>query len=170
MIEQDDAHAGFGGPAGDNEGGDEDEAFLGELRAEGPFDPVPDEMMAAARAAFVWRTLDAELAALTYDSSADDRELAGVRGAATARLLTFEAPEMTVEVEATAAGTGRRLIGQLVPPQRGEVEVRHPGGSTTVQADELGRFWADGVAPGPVSLRCRGRAAGITVVTDWVLV
>jgi hypothetical protein len=144
----------------------EDEQLLTELRsALVDVDPVPDGVTAAARDAFGWRTLDAELAALSYDSLLDDKVLAGVRSDGdAARLLTFESPALTVEVE---VGSGR-IIGQLVPPQAGEVEVRHAGGSMTVAADAVGRFVANGVPAGPVSLRCRTTDAA-AVVTDWIV-
>ena len=168
MPKDDEVDDGSGGSAADDQDWSADESFLAELRATGPYDQVPDDMMAAARAAFVWRTLDDDLAQLTYDSVSDDHHLAGVRGTESARVLTFESPALTLEVEASAAGPVRRLLGRLVPAQRGEVEVRHPGGSITVEADERGWFSADDVAPGPVSLRCHG--TGPTVTTDWVLV
>jgi hypothetical protein len=150
----------------------DDTVLLAELRAAGALDPVPADAIAAARAAFVWRTIDAELAELTYDSlleGEEEKELAGVRGPATARSLTFASDDLTVELDASAVGAGRRLVGQLVPPQPGEVEVRHAGGTVTVPADELGRFSAD-VAAGPVSLHCRGGRSPTPVTTDWVIV
>lgn len=158
---------GLGGGPGEHE----DETLMGELRAlAGRADPVPAESVAAARAAFAWRTLDAELAQLAYDSLLDDRPLAGVRGVATPRLLTFEAARLTLEVEAVGEGPERRLLGQLVPPQPGRVEVRHRGGFVTTEADEVGRFAFEGVLSGPVSLRCDPAAAGAgTVYTDWFL-
>jgi hypothetical protein len=152
-----------------NGSADHDEQLLADLRDAGSLDAVPADAVAAARAAFLWRTIDAELAELTYDSVLDDQLLAGVRSTATARFLTFESPDLTVEVEASPVGEAHRLMGQLVPPQTGSVELRHPGGSTTVEADELGRFTVDGVPSGPVSLRCRAHS-GATVTTDWVLV
>ena len=150
---------------------DHDDELLAHLQDAGRLDPVPAEAVAAARAAFLWRTIDAELGQLTYDSSDDDKLLAGVRStvSGSARLLTFESPTLTVEVEAVAVGERRRLIGQLVPPQTGLIEVRHSGGSVTVEADQLGRFTAENLSAGPISLRCR-TASGATVTTDWVLV
>jgi hypothetical protein len=144
----------------------DDEQLLVALRAAlDGVDPVPDTVVAAGRDAFAWRTIDAELAALSYDSLLDDKELAGVRaGGESARMLTFEAHQLTVEVEVEHG----RLIGQLVPPQSGEVEVRHAGGSLTVQADEIGRFVAEPVARGPFSLRCR-TASATAIVTDWIV-
>lgn len=167
MVTNDEAHHGDL---------DADElALLSNLREAGRADAVPVEMVTAARSAFIWRTLDAELAELTYDSVMDDDVLAGLRsspvvGAAAARFLTFEAPGLTVEVEVSGTGEHRRLIGQLVPPHAGRVVIRHPSGSTTVDADDIGRFSADHVSPGPVSLECRSPGGEAVVTTDWVLV
>jgi len=149
--------------------GDEAEnaSLLAELRnLAALIDPVPPESIAAARSAFAWRTMDAELAELTADSAAGER-LAGVRGAGTPTMLTFDAPGLTVEVELQDVGGHRRLMGQLVPPGPGMVEVRHRAGASTVPVDEVGRFSADDVAAGPVSLRCSSGAQ--IVETDWFL-
>jgi len=129
-------------------------------------DPVPPEAVAAARSAIAWRTMDSELAELTDDTSVDPR-LAGVRSAAAPTLLTFDASDLTVEVEVLDDVRGRRLMGQLVPPGPGEVEVRHGGGRFAVAADEMGRFSASHIASGPVSLRCQVGAR--VVETDWFL-
>lgn len=145
----------------------EDAALLAELRAlAAVVDPVPPGAIAAARSALAWRTMDAALAELTADTAAD-APLAGVRGATTPAMLTFDAPGLTVEVEVIEVGGGRRLMGQLVPPGPGVVEVRDRAGTATVVVDEMGRFSADDVAPGPVSLRCSSGAQ--TVETDWFL-
>ena len=134
-------------------------------------DPVPTAVREAARASFTWRTIDAELAELAYDSVLDDARLAGVRSGEALRTLTFEGPDVTVEVEVTEIGDRRRLLGQLVPPQAGRIEVRHPAGVVTVEADEIGRFSASGVPAGPVSLRCRVRdSEGSPLETSWVVV
>ncbi|MGI8810206.1 MAG: hypothetical protein ACR2KK_20645 [Acidimicrobiales bacterium] len=146
-------------------GGDDaaDDMLLSELRAlAARHDPIPPEALAAARSAIAWRTLDAELAELTAES-----ELVGVRGGDGPELLTFDAPGLTVEIEVAALNGRRRLLGQLVPPVPGRVEVRHAGLTVTVEADAAGRFLADDVVAGPVSLRC---AAGSHLVeTDWFL-
>jgi hypothetical protein len=152
----------------DNRSTDEDdEELLHALRdVARDADPVPDEIVVGAQAAFTWRTIDAELAALAYDSVLDERLAAGVRGGEASRLLTFEGENLTIEVEVTGE---RRLVGQTVPPSPGEVEVRWPAGSSFVEADEMGRFSAGPVPTGPVSLRWRGPdPAGPVVATDWV--
>lgn len=109
--------------------------------------------------------MDTELAELTGELS--DDHMVGVRSTRAPVLLTFEAPSLTVEVEVLQTAAARRLLGQLVPPGSGEVEVRHGGGTTRVSADEVGRFTVEDVAAGPVSLRC---SAGLRVVqTDWFI-
>ena len=132
-------------------------------------DPVPAEVEDAARGAFAWRTIDADLAELTYDSLLDDDRLAGVRSADAPRTLTFEGPAFSVEIEVAEEGSRRRLLGQLVPPAPASIEVRHSGGLLQLGADEVGRFSAAGVAPGPVRLRCRVEGAdGPPLDTAWV--
>jgi len=147
-----------------------DDALRADLRLAGQLDEVPPETVAAAKASFLWRTIDAELAQLVEDSAEVDNVLAGVRSTGTVRMLTFQSPTLTVEVEALEVGNRRRLVGLLVPPQAARVEVRHGRGTLTVEADELGRFSADDVVPGPVSIRCLGPAGVKAVTTDWVVV
>lgn len=156
----------------DVHGADEaDTRLLDALRAAANrLDPVPPAVEFAARESFTWRAIDAELADLAYDSLLDDARLAGVRSGDAPRTLTFEAAALSVEVEVTEAGERRRLVGQIVPPQRAEVEIRHPGGTVNVEADEVGRFAAD-VGAGPVSLRCRVEEGdGPPLETAWVIV
>jgi hypothetical protein len=149
----------------------DDDAFMEELRAlAAAVDPVPPHVLAAARGSYTWRTIDAELAALVYDSALDAERVAAVRSADTVRLLTFETAELAIELEVTATAGGRRILGQLVPPGPGFVELRHGGGLLELEADELGRFATDAVEPGPVSLRCRREREGAAVETEWVTI
>ena len=152
----------------------DDDALLAELRrVVGQVDPIPEPVQIAARAAIEWRTLDAELAALVHDSAVEADALL-VRGTAIGpRVLTFAAPDLTIEVEAEVVDeTGSlRLVGQLVPPQAADVTVRHGDELIAARADERGRFAVRGVAPGPVSLRCRLDAApgaSRLVETAWL--
>ena len=131
-------------------------------------DPVPPNVVAAASASLTWRTIDAELAQLAYDSALDAKGAALVRTCGARRLLTFDLPGGSLEVEVTADGPIRRLLGQLVPPRAARIEIRHAAGVLAVDADELGRFAADGVAAGPASLVCR--RDGRVVETEWVVV
>jgi hypothetical protein len=147
------------------------ESIVRELRTVADqVDPLPSSLKAAARAALSWRTVDAELAELAADSF-DDRSTALARGGQAPRLLSFEASGATITLEVLVAAGRRHLVGQLDPAQPAEVEVRQPGGTRTVQIDQLGRFVAD-VSAGPVSLRCHvgGTSSGPAVVTDWVVI
>jgi hypothetical protein len=150
---------------------DEHDALWQELRMLiDKADPVSPEVLQAARECFTWRTIDAELAALTYDSAVDRPTTSVVRGTEGPRLLSFEASEFSVELEVTAVGARRRVVGQLAPPQPARVEIRHRAGHTLVEADELGRFRTEDLAAGPSSLRCHltGRRGAAPVVTDWI--
>jgi hypothetical protein len=130
------------------------------LEAEGD---VPPDFIAAGKAAFAWRTIDAELAALVYDS---DREPALTRNQTTAdlRALTFASAHITIELELT--GTG--LIGQLVPPSTAEIDVQTAAGVTSsVTTDELGCFTIRVTPQEPFRLRCRAGET-IDVLTTWI--
>lgn len=154
----------------DNDEIDPDEALFAELNdALRRLDPLPPRLAAAARAAFSWRTIDAELAALTHDTLLDDDRVAAIRSGDTPRLLTFDGEGLSAEVEATDVGRRRQLAGQLVPPQPGEVEIADPGGERLVDVDEVGCFFVDDLPPGPVRLRCRTRAGRI-FQTPWVVI
>jgi hypothetical protein len=148
--------------------GPSDDALLADLaRLLRPRTEPPAEVVDAAKELFTWRTIDAELAALTYDSLLEG-EAAGARASAQPRILTFEADGLTVEVEVDSGPGGRRLLGQLVPAQAAELELRSAGEPVHGSADELGRFV---IALPPtrqrVSLRCR-TAGGATVDTAWI--
>jgi hypothetical protein len=152
--------------------GDEREELwreLGAVLAEA--DPLPSEAVQAGRDSFAWRTIDVELAELAHDSAESDPRSAVARASKSPRLLTFEAPGLTVELEVTVVGMQRRLIGQLVPPQRALVTVRqHQGSTVAIEADVLGRFRAEELPAGLCSLRCHLAGAGEDefVVTDWI--
>ncbi|MFF4760257.1 hypothetical protein [Streptomyces sp. NPDC001292] len=125
-------------------------------------DPVPGHLRQLAVEAFALRDLDARIAELTFDSLVD---AVPVRGATdTPRMLTFQAGELTVDVEVTGDG----LMGQVLPPQPARIEVltgpRRPNPALT--ADELGRFTGDAPPAGPFALRLRAGAE--VVVTEWM--
>jgi hypothetical protein len=121
-----------------------DRVLLRHLRAVlGRVAPVPNGVVLGAKGLFTWRTVDAELAAEAYDSLLDD-DTALARSVAGPRIVTFEAGELTVEVEVDDRPSGRRLVGQLVPAQPASLELRRPmaapTGAISTAADELGRF------------------------------
>lgn len=145
----------------------DDELMEGVRRAFEVLDPVPDEVLAAARASIAWRTPFATLAEPAHDREA--RPAAGVRGG-TARVLTFTSPGSTVEIEVLETGRDREITGRLVPASAGEVQVRHrelPPDGITARADPDGMFWVPRVPAGLVSLVLR-LEDGTSVVTSWV--
>ena len=145
---------------------DADDTLMAELRAAAQTAAAtpPPLVLAAARAAYTWRTIDAELARLAYDS-ADDAELVGVRGDGP-RLLSFAGEGVGLDVEVAHDPDARSLRGEAVPvPDRLELQ-RGAGDTTDVVCDQGGRFQIDGLAPGPARFRV---AVGDRVVTTgWV--
>ncbi|GAA4591166.1 hypothetical protein GCM10023194_49750 [Planotetraspora phitsanulokensis] len=133
-------------------------------RAAELLDPVPVSLVEVAVEAFRFRTVDAELAELTFDSLAGT---AAVRGPAQARVLGFGGPETGLDLEITGDGPSRRVVGQVTPAAHAVVEVRG-GDPVSVSTDAFGRFTVDRVPPGPLSFRCRVGDAVFT--TEWVTV
>jgi hypothetical protein len=155
-----------------------DDALLRRLGAMlNSVDPVPEDVLVAARAAFRMARLDAELAELSYDSlvtqspvsdpRAREPELV-LRSDQGPRLLTFEAADLRVEVQVEDAGDGARLLGQLEPRGPGLVEIRDLTGRSLVEAevDQAGRFVVERIPSGAVSLVCRRTDARPTA-TEW---
>ena len=146
---------------------DKDATTEAELRAIfAHLDPVPRLLDDAARAAFGWRTVDAEIAELLRDSAdaTDDAALL-VRSGGGPRQLSFESPQLGIEIEVTETGPReRRLAGQLLPPADATVTVERPGQEPlSVQADDLGRFVLEGLRAGAVRLHVALRGAQIAI-------
>lgn len=156
--------------SGEHEEDDACSALLERLKTIASFvEKPPADVIAAARSAFGWRTSDLELAELVYDSWLDDQALAGIRATGAPRRLTFEAPDLTLDVEVEVVEGGAcQLVGQVLPARPGIVEVRHREHSLSVPVDRLGRFSVQQLPAGHISLRCRPEGAA-TVDTAWVV-
>jgi hypothetical protein len=144
----------------------DDEVLLTELRqAVGARRAVPPEFVAAAKNAFTWHNIDAELAQLTYDSSRDLETTRSTRSeAASIRALTFTSAHMTIEIEVSQ----NSLVGQIVPPQAGTIKIQHRDGpETTVTADKIGCFSIHPIPSGPFRLHCR-TTVGLDAFTGWI--
>ncbi len=113
-----------------SENRDYTEAQLIELLRQGlvSTDPVPADVTDFAMAALTWRTIDAELAAIAFDSASEDTP-AGVRGSATDRMLSYETEKLSIDIEYRSAT--RRLIGQVAPAQLATIELHHSKGTVT---------------------------------------
>ena len=103
---------------------------------------APADVLEAARAVFAWRTVDAELATLSFDSLVDAGasgvHAVDVRSMGQPRILAFDAGGLTVEVEVDETPGSRRIVGQLTPAGAAELELRTAGVPVTGEADELG--------------------------------
>ena len=120
----------------------------------------------AGKAAYAWRTIDAELAALTYDSAwdADQLDTATRAENATLRALTFASGGLTIELEVTPEA----LLGQIAPAQAGVVSVRVDTQETaSAQIDEVGFFIIRPVPAGSFRLLC-STDSGESVLTGCV--
>lgn len=137
-----------------------DAALMADLgHALAAFDPVPERARLAAHGLLSWRTLDDELAELTFDSALD---AAGVRGLAWPRQLSFEAADSSIEVEID----GRGIVGQVVPPASVDVTLsRATGEARTTRSDAVGHFEFDDVEAGAV--RLRAVLPDGTITTQW---
>lgn len=134
-------------------------------------DPPPEALLAAARAAYSWRTVDADLCRPSYDSLLDESLTSTRGGAGESRLVRFAGAGLALDVEVSADGDARALVGQLTPAGTADITVRQGDGSElTTVADDLGRFVVDGMHTGPLSLRCAPAGSEATLYTDWLLV
>lgn len=144
----------------------EDEMLIAGLRQGlSDSDPVPSDVTSFAKVAFAWRDIDAELAELEFDSITEDSPT-GVRSSATARMISFQAGQWMLDIEYDESSG--RLMGAISPTAEYSVELHTSGASFTTTSDESGRFEADGVSPGPVSLILYF-AGGEVIKTQWVV-
>jgi hypothetical protein len=109
-------------------------------------DPVPPATLAAASAAFLWRDVDAQLAALTSDSLIETTGPA-VRGTPP-RMLTFTTDTLTIDLEVAEFDGQVRILGQLSPARAADVRIDWAQGSRSVAADARGRFSAERLSAG----------------------
>jgi len=148
---------------------DDDEDLLALLRdALAEQRDVPGRFVEAGKATFAWRSIDAELAALAYDSVADPSAFAGATRAdrAAIRELTFAFRDATVHVQIARAG----LHGQVVPARAGEVEMHVEGRPPRrAEVDEQGWFSFAPLPHTPFRLVWR-LAGGGPAMTDWLTV
>jgi hypothetical protein len=144
----------------------DDDTLLAALReALRAWEAVPPDFVEAARNAFAWHNIDAELAQLTYDSSRDAEYEPSLRAeAASVRALTFTSAHLTIELEVTSDA----LLGQVIPAQAGVITVQpRDGAQAQYAADEIGCFSIRPMPSGPFRLHCR-TVAGIDALTGWI--
>ena len=137
-------------------------AALGEaIRAR---EAVPEWFVETGKNAYAWHNIDAELAQLTYDSHSDRERAAVVRSeTASIRALTFTSARLSIELEVSES----TLVGQVIPPQAGTLEVHTTAGVVSSPVDEIGCFAVEPIPNSPFRLRCR-TADGTDVLTGWI--
>jgi len=122
-------------------------------------DPVPADVIAAAKGALALRALDHELADLLVDSLHDEA-LVGIRGSAN-RQLTFGVCDTAIDLDIDEEG----LVGQVSPSGPTVVELEMLQSTLTGEIDELGRFF---LARPSGPFRLRFDLDGHRVTTEWV--
>jgi hypothetical protein len=126
---------------------------------------VPDSFTEAGRAAYTWHGIDAELAALTFDSAAEPAGVPAIRAEeASPRFLTFAAADLTIELEIGADA----IVGQIVPPQSGHADATPASGpASSTQIDDIGCFVIRPLPASPFRLHCHA-SSGISALTTWI--
>jgi hypothetical protein len=125
---------------------------------------VPEWFVETGKNAYAWHNIDAELAQLTYDSSRDRDAVSAVRSeTASIRALTFTSAQLSVELEVTTGS----LVGQIIPPRAGTLEVHTTAGVASSLMDEIGCFAVTPIPNSPFRLRCRTED-GTDVLTGWI--
>jgi hypothetical protein len=140
-------------------------------RAVASADAVPPGWRVAARACFAWAGLDADPAALVYDSrevrgAAVETGTAGRPVEVTARELRFSSGAVTLEVELDAGADKLRLLARLAPARAATVVVRWPEGSVVSHSDDAGTFRFDELPRRPLCLHVPDPPA---VKTAWIV-
>jgi hypothetical protein len=139
----------------------DDDALLDLVgRALAGTDPVPAAVIAAAIGAETWRTIDAELAELVFDSALESTGTRSATAAPVAREVTFRLGELEIEL-LVGDGPDAGVEGQVIPRGGDVVELVSLGDAGSADVDDLGRFRFASVPVGPVRL-------GIRLATGWV--
>jgi hypothetical protein len=126
---------------------------------------VPASFVEAGRAAYTWHGIDAELAALTFDSAAEPAAVPAIRAEeASPRFLTFGAADLTIELEVGPDS----IVGQIVPPQAGHADACPANGpASSTEIDEIGCFVIRPLPDSPFRLHCHA-SSGISALTTWI--
>lgn len=112
--------------------------------------PEPTNLVQIASGLFALRTLDGDLAAMAYDSTLDEAVSVRSPGVLT-RVLSFESGAASFEVDLDEQR--RTIIGQVMPPVEGQIELQHRDASQTIEIGAVGSFEFSEVPVGPLRLR-----------------
>jgi hypothetical protein len=144
---------------------DDDEELLAALaQALRAREAVPEWFVETGKNAFAWHNIDAELAQLTYDSRRDRDVAAATRSeTASIRALTFTSGQLSIELEVGES----TLLGQIIPPRAGTLEIHTAAGVASSPVDEIGCFGVSPIPASPFRIRCRTED-GADVLTGWI--
>jgi hypothetical protein len=145
-----------------------DDALVDELRrVRAIADPVPGEWLRAALASLGWQDIDAEPAALAYDSlSGRDRLAVGYPGSQVVRELRYAAGAAGLSLELDLNNDRLRVVGDVSPAAVVEVVAVWPEGQLATTADDRGAFRFDDLPRRPVCFVAAGESP---VKTGWIL-
>ncbi len=125
---------------------------------------VPASFVEAGRAAYTWHGIDAELAALTFDSATEYAAPAIRAEEASPRFLSFAAADLTIELEIGPDA----ITGQIVPPQPGHADACPASGpASSTEIDDIGCFVIRPLPASPFRLHCHA-SSGISALTTWI--
>jgi hypothetical protein len=151
-----------------------DEALASRLaRIAAEADPVPTLVLESAFAALSLRRLDAELARMVLDTDSD-LGVVGIRTTALGdavgevRMLSFEAPGLSISAQISFVDGSRSLMGQVAGAPVTGVSVQTPGESLPAALDDAGVFRFENLPSG--SLRLVIDTPRGEVVGDWITV
>ncbi len=123
-------------------------------------EPIPPRLTAAAIDAFGWRSADARLAEILFDSASS--ELVGIRGTSTERRsFRFGADDFVIRLHLTAA----TLIVMVEPPLSVGCRVATDAGTNEYRTDELGELVIDGPE---LPFRIEVDLPSGRIVTPWI--
>jgi hypothetical protein len=146
-----------------------DDALVDELRrVRALADPVPDAWLRAALASLGWQDIDAEPAALAYDSLSgrDPRQAGGQPGSQVVRELRYAAGAAGLSLEVDVSADRLRVVGEVSPSAAVEVVAVWPEGQLATTADDEGAFRFDDLPRRPVCFVVAGESP---VKTGWIL-
>lgn len=150
-----------------------DDALMEELRRlASALDGPPASVYDLARAAFLTRDIDGELAVLIADSRfAEDFEPVRAYGEPDpgSWLLSFQGGGLRVDMEVAERTGHLALIGQFTGVDGRDHVLETASGRRPLTVDDLGRFVVEGLSHGRIRLRCRS-ADGTAITTTWVSV
>jgi hypothetical protein len=146
-----------------------DDALVDELRrVRALADPVPEAWRRAALASLAWQDIDAEPAALAYDSLSgrDPRLPGGQPGTHAVRELRYAAGAAGLSLDVDLNADRLRVVGEVSPAAAVEVVAVWPDGQQATMADDRGAFRFDDLPRRPVCFVVAGESP---VKTGWIL-